>query len=362
MVSRPSVPGADDRDPACGRPGGRRAPRSRSARPSRPPRRSASSGTATSWLGWATISVDQPPPVDSQKPVCRPGSRWPKAMRSHRLMRPARALLARRVDATGGAGQDRHEDDPAAVVEVAHDLVAGGEREARRSARSSGTTGRRSSPGRSRRCRPAGAGPAPSRGRAARAGRRRPATAARPGRPPGPQRPGDHGGRVPGRLPLEHEGLHRRPRRPGMVADRAEASVRRTLPTSQRTMLGRRRSSHRRRVASRRSPCRAAHTSAVGCAGAVRRSSGPIGSGLGGAGGLVPVLDQPAPLAGDGGQPGLGVDGDGEADGLEHRQVAGRVGVGHAPRPGRSRWPRRSRPAPSARVSPVGGTSVSSPR
>ena len=35
------------------------------------------SGTGTSWLVWATIDVDQPPPVDSQKPDWRPGSRWP---------------------------------------------------------------------------------------------------------------------------------------------------------------------------------------------------------------------------------------------------------------------------------------------
>ena len=49
----------------------------------------------------------------------------------------------------------------------------------------------------------------------------------------------------------------------------------------------------------------------------------------GAAAGLVPVLDEPAALAGDGGQPGLGVDGDGEADRLQQRQVAGRVGVGH---------------------------------
>ena len=45
-----------------------------------------SSGTSTSWLGCATMPVDQPPPVSAQKPVCTPGSRWPKAMRSHRLM------------------------------------------------------------------------------------------------------------------------------------------------------------------------------------------------------------------------------------------------------------------------------------
>src|SRR5829696_4825529 len=48
-----------------------------------------------------------------------------------------------------------------------------------------------------------------------------------------------------------------------------------------------------------------------------------------GAAGLGPVLDEPAALAGDGGEACLGVDGDGEPDGLEQREVARRVGVGH---------------------------------
>ena len=52
-----------------------------------------SAGTACSWLGWATICVDQPPPVSQQKPVCRPGSRSPKAMRSQ-LPRSPRAQAA----------------------------------------------------------------------------------------------------------------------------------------------------------------------------------------------------------------------------------------------------------------------------
>ena len=37
-------------------------------------RSSSSSGTSCNWLGCATIEVDQPPPVDSQKPLWRPGS------------------------------------------------------------------------------------------------------------------------------------------------------------------------------------------------------------------------------------------------------------------------------------------------
>ncbi len=82
-------------------------------------------------------------------------------------------------------------------------------------------------------------------------------------------------------------------------------------------------------------------------AAAPRRSSGPEGQqGPGAAVGLVPVLDVPAPPAGDGGQPGLGVDRHREADRLEHGQVAGRVGVGHRLARGRGPRPRRSRPAP----------------
>ncbi len=49
-----------------------------------------SAGTGCSWLGWATIWVDQPPPVSQQNPDCRPGSRSPKAMRSQ-LPRSPRA-------------------------------------------------------------------------------------------------------------------------------------------------------------------------------------------------------------------------------------------------------------------------------
>ena len=79
------------------------------------------------------------------------------------------------------------------------------------------------------------------------------------------------------------------------------------------------------------------------------------------AGRLRPVLDQPAPLAGQGGEAGLGVHGDREADRFEHRQVAGRVGVGHRLARGRGRGAAAKSISACARVSPVGGTSVSSP-
>ena len=63
-------------------------------------------------------------------------------------------------------------------------------------------------------------------------------------------------------------------------------------------------------------------------------------------GALSTVLDQPAPLAGEGGQPGLGVDRDREADGLEHRQVATSSRRRRRTRRGRSRRRRRSRTGP----------------
>ena len=47
------------------------------------------------------------------------------------------------------------------------------------------------------------------------------------------------------------------------------------------------------------------------------------------AGRLLEVLNEPAPLTGDTGQAGLRVDGNREADGLQHRKVAGRICVGH---------------------------------
>ena len=50
----------------------------------------SASGTACSWVSWATSpAVDHPPPVSAQKPVWRPGARWPKATRSQSPVRPA---------------------------------------------------------------------------------------------------------------------------------------------------------------------------------------------------------------------------------------------------------------------------------
>ncbi len=48
-----------------------------------------SSGTAWSWLSWATMAVDQPPPVSAQEPICRPGSISPRARFWQLPVRPA---------------------------------------------------------------------------------------------------------------------------------------------------------------------------------------------------------------------------------------------------------------------------------
>ena len=37
----------------------------------------SSPGTTCNWDSWATSPSDQPPPVSAQKPVCRPGFKWP---------------------------------------------------------------------------------------------------------------------------------------------------------------------------------------------------------------------------------------------------------------------------------------------
>jgi len=47
------------------------------------------SGTANSWVSWATSpAVDHPPPVSAQKPVWMPGARCPKAVCSQSPVRP----------------------------------------------------------------------------------------------------------------------------------------------------------------------------------------------------------------------------------------------------------------------------------
>ena len=194
-------------------------------------------------------------------------------MRSQLSVRPAAQLAARRVDAPGRAAQHRLDDHPAAVRRGRPRSRGRGRTGTTRSARSSATTCRRPWPGRSRRCPPGGAAPGASPARAGRARRRRPATAARPW--------------PPARATSE----------PATLAARTGGASPPTWSAFTRSPSG-----HRQRGASGRSAL-----------GAARR--------------LGPVLDVPAPLAGDGGQLGLGVDGHGMSDRLQHRKVTGRVGV-----------------------------------
>ena len=193
--------------------------------------------------------------------------------------RPAGAGPAGRVDAPGGAGQHRLDDDPAAVLGRGRRRSRGPARTGTsRAARSSGTTCRRPWPGRTRRCRPGGAGPAASR------------------------RPGRSGSSI----------LDQRQRaRPG--AQRRALSEPATLAAAKR---GRDRANWMRLHWSLTGP------PWRGASGSRPRAARRLG----------PVLDVPAPLAGDGGQLGLGVHRHRVADRLQHRQVAGRVGVGHGVR------------------------------
>ena len=88
-----------------------------------------SSGTATTCDGWATISVDQPPPVVSQKPHCEPGLEVAERHPLAQVDAPGPAHVARRVDPAPRSAARGSPRSPAAVVEVADDLVAGRERE-----------------------------------------------------------------------------------------------------------------------------------------------------------------------------------------------------------------------------------------
>ena len=93
------------------------------------------SGTGWSWLRWATRVSPQPPPVSAQKPVWRPGERWPTVIRLHRFVSPS-AQASTRLDAAGSAGEHRVDHHAGAggqvlavVEQVGHDLVAGHERQ-----------------------------------------------------------------------------------------------------------------------------------------------------------------------------------------------------------------------------------------
>ena len=95
------------------RPTARRGRRRRSARPSRRPRRSsARARRGAGWRGPPGGAVDQPPPVSAQKPVCRPGSRCPKARLPQWPVRPCGAAGAERVDVPRGAAEDRLDHGP----------------------------------------------------------------------------------------------------------------------------------------------------------------------------------------------------------------------------------------------------------
>ena len=92
------------------------------------------SGTACSWVRWATSCSPQPPPVSAQKPVCSPGETWPTVIRSQRLVRPARAARRRapprapRRPAPGRARPGCRRQVLAVVEQLADHLVAGNER------------------------------------------------------------------------------------------------------------------------------------------------------------------------------------------------------------------------------------------
>ena len=280
----------------------------------------SSAGTATSWLSWATISVDQPPPVLSQKPHCRPGSRSPKPMRSQWLMRPSahgrqtgrmpRATQLRTGTTTARCPSSRSPTTSWPGVN-GNDTIGSNHRDDVPSIVARSEPQMPDRRGRSR------TQPGPGQlGRIDVAQRERTDLGAAAGREPA----GHHGGGELGRLAREHERLHRRPRCSDGV-DLADAA------------------------AARAAPLRADREQ--GLRGALR---------------LVEVLDEPAALAGEGGQARLGVHGHREADGLEHREVGGGVGVGDPLGQVEAVRRRRSRTAPTRAPRRWAGTSVSSPR
>ena len=240
---------------------------------------------------------------------------------------PAGALVTGRVDAPDGAREDRDEDDAATVVGVAHDLVAGYERERHDRLEVAGGV-----PVDRREVGPADPGEAGSNPHPLGAGQFGRVDVGQPKRPDPRtparrQPPGDGRGRVPRHLPLEQQRLHRRP-----------------PPHSNWGQV-------------------VAHTAT--CCPQFGGSSA-----WSGAMGRIFLGAPPARSQCSTSQPRLramaasfvsGFTATGIPGRLEQRQVRGRVGVGDATRPGRSRWPRSSRRAPGRGTRRSGGTSVISP-
>ncbi len=134
----------------------------------------SASGTAWSWLAWATSpDVDQPPPVSAQNPVCSPGRRWPKARRPQFPTCPAgtrrtagrcrgrrsRARAPARPGCPPPTRHPRRRPRPRRRRPPPRGRARTG---TRRWARSSASCGRRWWPGRTRRCPRAGGRRAPS--------------------------------------------------------------------------------------------------------------------------------------------------------------------------------------------------------
>ncbi len=142
-----------------------------------------------------------------------------------------RTLVARRGHASGGAGEHGHDDGPPAVLEVADDLVARRERERDDGLEVAGRLAVDGGQVAAADAGQAGAEPQPvGRGQLGRvdvAQRQRPEA----GAAPGAQRPGDHGRRVAGGLAREHERLHRRP---PVVAGHQEPEAMTRVPTLSR--------------------------------------------------------------------------------------------------------------------------------
>ena len=274
-----------------------------------------SSGTACSWVSWATMNVDQPPPVSLQKPALQP--RLEVAERDALAVAESPPAHAghRRDDAASDAAEHRLDHDAGAVVEIADDLVAGHERERHDRLE---VAGRLAVDGRQVAAADAG----------------EPRADAHPARP----------------------GQVRRVDVDAAAAGRRGAPARRTSPGHAGRGVA------RRPCARRGAPSRRAFTTgppAVGVGDASwRRSCGEGRSGAA-AGTLPPTStiarrSQPR-LRAMVGQAGLGVHRDREADRLEHRQVGGGVGVGDRLAEVEAFGVGVVRTAPGPALSPVGG-------